>query len=420
MNAPETSTLLIDDFAAMPRSLRVALVSETYPPEVNGVAMTLERQVNGLRARGHDLQIVRSRHSRSEQQPRAEDGLEQVLMRSLPIPTYPQVRFGLPAKSALVRLWSLRRPDLVHVATEGPLGWSALHAARKLKLPLCTDFHTNFHAYSRHYGVGWLQKPIAAYLRKFHNAADCTLVPTSSLKHELEALGFERLLVVGRGVDTQRFHPRQRRAELRATWGAAEGDCVALFVSRLAPEKNLALLAQTFAAMQQVQPNAKLVVVGDGPERAHLQALCPQAILCGMRTGDDLAQHYASADVFVFPSQTETYGNVIPEAMSSGLAVLAYEYASAAELIRHQDNGLLARFGDSAGFIALAQQLVRTPEQVAAMRVAARARTEALDWSQIVLQTETLWMNMVRDHAAGQDAVARGWPRWTQPSALQQ
>jgi len=123
MNAPETSTLLIDDFAAPPRSLRVALVSETYPPEVNGVAMTLERQVNGLRARGHDLQIVRSRHSRSEQPPRAEDGLEQVLMRSLPIPTYPQVRFGLPAKSALLRLWSLRRPELVHIATEGPLGW---------------------------------------------------------------------------------------------------------------------------------------------------------------------------------------------------------------------------------------------------------------------------------------------------------
>ena len=395
MNAPDPCPLLIDDFAPTPRSLRVALVSETYVPEVNGVALTLERVVHGLSARGHDLQVVRPRQAGTDA-PSAQAGLEQVLMRSLPIPNYPQVRFGLPAKGALLRLWALRRPDLVHIATEGPLGWSALQAARKLKLPLSTDFHTNFHTYSRHYGVGWLQKPIAAYLRKFHNAADCTLVPTESLKAELQALGFERLRVVGRGVDTQRFNPAQRNPELRAAWGAAPDDCVVLFVSRLAPEKNLHLLLQAFAAMQQVQPRCKLVLVGDGPERAHLQAQCPQALVCGMRTGSDLAQHYASADVFVFPSQSETYGNVVPEAMASGLAVLAYDCAAAAELIAHQTNGLLAPFGDSERFVEHAQQLAVQPETVQRLRAAARARAEALDWGQIAQQTEALWLELLR------------------------
>ena len=399
MNAPASIPLLINDFPHTPRSLRVALVSETYAPEVNGVALTLERMVHGLRARGHDLQVVRSRQAGPDQ-PSQQEGLEQVLMRSLPIPTYPQVRFGLPAKSALLRLWSLRRPDLVHIATEGPLGWSALQAARKLKLPVSTDFHTNFHAYSRHYGVGWLQKPIAAYLRKFHNGADCTLVSTASLKAELQALGFERLLVVGRGVDTQRFNPAQRNPALRAAWGASADDCVVLFVSRLAAEKNLNLLAQAFAAMQQVQPRCKLVLVGDGPERAHLQALCPQAVVCGMRTGTDLAQHYASADVFVFPSQTETYGNVIPEAMASGLAVLAYDYAAPAELIDSGHNGVLVPFGAAAAFIEQARQLAVQPERVQALRLAARARTEALDWGQIVQQTEEVWLQLLKKSAS--------------------
>jgi len=407
MDASDLPPLHIVDFPGAPRSLRVALLTETYPPEINGVALTLEQMVLGLQARQHDLQVVRPRQDRRDL-PDSRQGLEQVLMRGFAMPIYPQLRVGLPAKSALVRLWSMRRPDLVHIATEGPLGWSALQAARKLKLPVSTDFHTNFHAYSRHYGAGWLQKPIAAYLRKFHNAAHCTLVPTLQLKRELQTLGFERLLVLGRGVDTQRFHPAQRSAELRASWGVGPDDCVALFVSRVAAEKNLDLLVRAHAAMQELQPRCKLVVVGDGPQREHLQALCPNALLAGMRTGADLYAHYASADVFLFPSQTETYGNVVPEAMASGLAVLAYDYAAAAELISHEQNGWLAPFGDAPAFLRGARILATQPERVQALRQAARQRTEALEWGQIAQQTEAIWMQMLRAHAAGNLNLALG------------
>jgi glycosyltransferase involved in cell wall biosynthesis len=388
-------TLLVENFPPSQRSLRVALVTETYPPEVNGVALTIDRLVRGLQSRNHDIQLVRPRQTRADQGD-SQPGFEQVLMRGLPIPRYPHLRMGLPAKKALVSMWSLRRPDVVHIATEGPLGWSALQAARKLKLPVSTDFRTNFHAYSSHYGVGWLKKPIAAYLRKFHNLAQCTMVPTHGLRAELSVLGLERLLVVARGVDTQRFHPAHRSEALRANWGVAPGEKVVLSVGRLAPEKNLELLARAFDAMHAAQPGLRLVVVGDGPERETFQARCPGAIMAGSRSGVELAEHYASADIFLFPSLTETYGNVTPEALASGLAVLAFDYAAGAELIRNGDNGLLAPFGDEDAFVRRATDLASHPSLADRLRQEARESTLALDWSSITGQVEAVWLQLLK------------------------
>ncbi len=397
--------LLVENFAPERRSLRVALVTETYPPEVNGVALTIDRLVRGLQARHHDIQLVRPRQAAVDAGSGEQDPTEQVLMRGLPIPRYPHLRMGLPAKRALLGLWTLRRPDLVHIATEGPLGWSALQAARKLKLPVSTDFRTNFHAYSRHYGIGWLQKPIAAYLRRFHNQAHCTMVPTASLQAELDAMGFERLLVVARGVDTQRFDSARRSAALRASWGVRADEQVVLSVGRIAPEKNLELLLRSYEAMRQVNPALRLVVVGDGPDRAALLQRCPEVVLAGSRSGTDLAEHYASADCFLFPSLTETYGNVTPEALASGLALLAYDYAAAAELIRHGENGLLAPVGDPDAFVRRAIDLAGNRQLVARLRQGARASTLALDWSHICLQVEAIWERLIEQQALG----ARGF-----------
>src|SRR5262245_53725068 len=187
-------------------SLRIALVTETYPPEVNGVARTVKEMVEGLRARGHILQLVRPRQSAADQ-PLVNGNLHEVLGRGIAIPQYPQLKMGLPAKGALLKAWSTFLPDVVHIATEGPLGWSALAAARALELPVATDFHTNFQTYSRHYGVGWLARPVTAYLRRFHNRAGCTMVPTAELAGELQDMGFRGLRVVGRGVNPAVFSP---------------------------------------------------------------------------------------------------------------------------------------------------------------------------------------------------------------------
>lgn len=191
-------SILVDDDLPARRSLQVALVTETYPPEVNGVAATIARVVEGLRASGHQLQLVRPRQD-SLQEPLCEARFSEVLVRGLPIPRYPQLKMGLPARRALLRLWTAQRPDVVHIVTEGPLGWSALQAATQLRLPVVSDFRTNFQAYSRHYGVGWLRAPVMAYLRRFHNRTACTMVPTESLKAELGAAGFKGLRVVARG-----------------------------------------------------------------------------------------------------------------------------------------------------------------------------------------------------------------------------
>lgn len=397
-------SIVIDTLPALRKSLRIAFVTETYPPEVNGVSNTAARFVEGMRNLNHEVQVIRPRQGQADQAGTGA-GNDEVLMRGLPIPRYPGLRMGLPARKALIRLWSRHRPDVVHIVTEGPLGWSALQAALKLELPVSSDFRTNFHAYSRHYGVGWLHKPIVAYLRKFHNRTLMTLVPTASMRAELAANGFRNLHVVSRGVDTQLFNPSRRNLVLRASWGAAPEEPVILSVGRLAPEKNLEALIAAFAQIRRTAPTAKLVVVGDGPARETLRARCPDAVFAGMRTGEDLAAHYASCDVFLFPSLTETFGNVTIEAMASGLAVVAFDYAAAAENIVHGSSGLLAQFDDTAAFVQQAAALAADPARIREFGLRARAATEQLAWDRVIGQFETLLFTVADAPSGGLDAL---------------
>lgn len=398
MRMPGELDIEIDDYWPAQRSLRVAVVTETYPPEVNGVAATIARAVDGLHARGHELQLLRPRQTAADEAAQ-DERFDEVLLRGLPIPRYPQLKMGLPAKRALMRLWSTRRPDVVHLVTEGPLGWSALQAASALKLPLVSDFRTNFHAYSSHYGVAWLRHPIMVYLRKFHNRTACTMVPTEGLRAELKSSGFKGLRVVSRGVDTRLFNPSRRSTELRRSWGAGPGDMVVLCVGRLAAEKNMGTLVQAFEAMAAQDPAVRLVLVGDGPERAHLQQRCPGAIFAGLRRGEDLAAHYASADLFLFPSTTETFGNVVPEAMASGLAVVAFDYAAAHQLIRHGDSGLLVSVGEQQAFCAAAERLAGQLGWVRALGAQARVTASRLDWGRIVEQIESVYAGAIQPSA---------------------
>jgi glycosyltransferase involved in cell wall biosynthesis len=374
------------------RALDIAVVTETWPPEVNGVALTLARLVEGLRSRGHCIQLVRPRRP-DESTKSPEPKFHEFLCHGLPIPGYPELRMGLPAGRALRRLWREVRPDVVHIATEGPLGLSALRVARELGLAVTTEFRTNFHAFSRHYGIGVLRGAIAAYLRWFHNRADCTMVPTEALRRELEHAGFERMLVVARGIDTVRFDPARRCTALRASWRAGDDDLVLLYVGRLAPEKNLDTLLASYTAINEsrsvLSPRVRLVLVGDGPMRPALQRQVPEAVFAGCRTGEDLARHYASADLFVFPSLTETWGNVTPEALASGLAVLAFDHAAAAQLVSAGRNGVLIDPDDRGGFLRAAVRLAANPADVRRMSRAARESVLDLGWDGIVARVES-------------------------------
>ncbi|MBI1397918.1 MAG: glycosyltransferase [Betaproteobacteria bacterium] len=389
------SPILVEQIPVPKRSLRVAVVTETYPPEINGVATTAARFVDGLRLRNHPVQLIRPRQEQGEE-PERNDAFQEVLTRGLPIPKYPNLRMGLPAKRALLKLWSLGRPDVVHIVTEGPLGWSALQAALKLRLPVVSDFRTNFHAYSSHYGVGWLRKPILAYLRKFHNRTEATLVPTEAMRASLAAVGFRNVRVVSRGVDTTLFSPDRRSAALRESWGVRPDDPVALYVGRLAPEKNLPLLVAAFDAMRAREPRAKLVVVGDGPAREDLRAHFPDAVHAGLRSGTDLATHFASGDIFLFPSLTETFGNVTTEAMASGLAIVAYDYAAAAEIMTNGQDGLLAPVDHADTFVRLASDLVTRQDRIRALGERARATARKRDWDSVVGELESVLLSASR------------------------
>jgi glycosyltransferase involved in cell wall biosynthesis len=391
MSTAHADPILVEEYPAARPSLRLSVVTETWPPEINGVALTLSRLVQGLCARNHQVQLIRPRQARADEA-RSDPGFEEVLMRGMPIPRYPELKLGLPGKGALVRAWTLQRPDLVHIATEGPLGWSALQAARRLRLPVTSDFRTNFHAYSQHYGVGWLKTPIVAYLRKFHNLTRCTMVPTQALRAELQAIGFQNVQVVARGVDTQLFNPARRSTELRAQWGAGPDTLVMLSVGRMAPEKNLDMTLRAYEAMRATGADVRLVLVGDGPQRAALQQRCPDAVFAGMRRGDDLAAHYASADLFGFPSLTETFGNVTIEALASGLPVLAFDTAAAGEWVNHGHNGWLLPVDDAAGFVQQAALLAREPARVRSATAHASAQVARLDWQQIAQQVEDIFL----------------------------
>ncbi|MCK9985936.1 MAG: hypothetical protein AzoDbin1_02408 [Azoarcus sp.] len=363
-------------------SLRIALVTETWAPEINGVAMTLGRMVDGLIARGHRVQLVRPRQALSD---RAADGpgFEEVLAHGMKIPKYEGLRFGLPARTRLFRLWSRQRPDLVHVATEGPLGWSAVSASIRLGIPVTSDFHTNFDSYSAHYGVGWLERPVAAWLKRMHNRTAVTFVPTRAMAQDLRARGYRSVEVIARGVDTELFNPARRSAALRASWGVAADELVVVWVGRVAPEKNLRLVLEAFAAIRRRTRDARLVIVGDGPLRKSLQEGNPDVVFAGARRGEDLAAHYASGDLFLFPSLSETWGNVTLEAMASGLCVVAYDCAAAAEVISCGGDGLLVRPGAAAAFVAESVVAASDRDLRARIAEAARRRSESLDWERI-------------------------------------
>lgn len=383
--------------------LHIALVTETWRPEINGVAMTLGRITDGLRHLGHRFTLVRPRQHANDL-PATETNLREVLVAGCPIPGYRGLRFGLPAKARLLKAWRADRPHIIQVATEGPLGASAIAAARELDIPVVSEFHTNFHAYSRHYGFGWLEGLVAMHLRRLHNKSAVTLAPTFAVARELTDAGYRTVRVVSRGVDIALFNPQRRSKALRAQWGVSDEQLVVTYVGRLAAEKNLLLVTQAFAAIRELHSNARLLFVGDGPLRTQLQRSDATYIFAGMRREEDLAAHYASADLFLFPSLTETFGNVTLEALASGLGVVAYDCAAANELIRNGDNGRVVPGNHNDAFIAAALELARNPAMLATLRERAHTSVRHLDWGHISNQLADILHTTIKTHQRQQHA----------------
>jgi glycosyltransferase involved in cell wall biosynthesis len=362
--------------------MRIAVVTETYPPEVNGVALTVQNLVAAMAGDGHELILVRPFQPGVSTLPLVQP-VHELLVPGGALPKYPGLRFGYPAGRKLARLFGVQRPEAVYVATEGPLGWSAVRTARRLGIPVATGFHTRFDAYAGAYGLGPLTYFVRGWLRRLHNASGATVVPTAELREWLERQGFERVRVVPRGVDTTLFDPGRRRESLRERWGIAGGGLAVTYVGRIAAEKNLALAIAAFRRIRELRPEARFVWVGTGPVAARLAREHPDFVFCGLRLGEDLAEHFASADLFLFPSLTETFGNVTLEAMASGVPTIAFDYGAARAHLGDHEHGRLARVGDEVGFIQAAVEVAGDAGRRRALGAAARQAALALRPEQV-------------------------------------
>jgi glycosyltransferase involved in cell wall biosynthesis len=374
---------------------RLLLVTETFPPEVNGVARTLGRWVEAFRARGHAVHVLRPRQ-------RGERGGEG-LVHGMPLPFYPQLRVGVAGPPKVAEKLRRLSPDLVHIATEGPLGLSALAAARWRGVPVASSFHTNFDHYAEHYGFLGADRVGLGYLRWFHNRTRVTLVPSQATRQRLLESGFERVEIWSRGVDANVFSPRHRDEGLRHSLGLGPDDPLLVYVGRLAPEKNIPALLQAFSRLRSALPagrrdKLRLALVGHGPLGDTLARSMPGVVLAGVQRGAALSRWYASGDVFAFPSLSETFGNVVLEAQASGLPTVGFDCQGVNEQVIPEVNGLLVPAGGD-----LVPPLLRLCEEVPLRRrfgEAARRRAEGLDWKPIFDELEQRYRDIIGREAA--------------------
>ena len=364
--------------------MRLALVTETFPPEINGVARTLGRWADTFRERGHEVHVIRPRQEGERR------GFGLVFGR--PLPFYRQVRIGVAGPMRLRHLLRKLSPDLVHIATEGPLGLSAHLAARWLRIPVASSFHTNFDRYAEHYGFVGMDRLGFAYLRWFHNRTRVTLVPSQATRARLLADGVKRVEIWSRGVDASVFSPAHRDESLRASLGLSPNDTLLVYVGRLAPEKNLPVLLQAFARLGL--PRVRLALVGGGPlAEGLLRSPPPGVFLAGEQRGANLSRWYASGDAFAFPSLSETFGNVVLEAQASGLPVVGFDCQGVNEQVVTGVNGLLVPPG---GELAPAlEEMCLDPAKRRRMGEAGRERAMGLDWKPIFDDLEGRYRELI-------------------------
>ena len=361
--------------------MRIALFSEVYWPMVSGVGVTLVRLTEALQARGHEIRIYSATYAL---QPGQADRPEVHRSPSVPLFLYPDVQWAFPRMRDVVDDLARFRPDVVHVATEFSLGIAGVKAARQLGFPLVASAHTDYDQYAARYGVTWALRAGWHYLRWFYGQAHKVLCPSRIYEQHLHSRGVLHTGVWSRGVDPEWFHPRFRSDAYRARFGVGRGDLLVTYIGRIAREKNLELLLYAWETLAAVRGTAQLVLVGRGPLEDEIRRREIAGVhVTGLLQGHELSAAYASADVFTFPSPTETFGNSLLEAMGSGLPSLVAASGGVLEFSEHGRNAWLVA-PDSAE--AVEEGLERLLTDSALRRRLADGGLEtarARDWAQV-------------------------------------
>jgi glycosyltransferase involved in cell wall biosynthesis len=340
--------------------LRLALFTDTFTPQINGVSRTLERLSTVIRERGGDILTF------TTSDPDAEEHEDVRRYPSVPFWAYPQLRLAAPSRAEIVAALEEFHPTLVHAATPFGIGLAGRAAARMLDVPFVTSYHTSFSAYAQYYHLSALSAPGWAYLRWFHNSGLRTYCPSRAIQGELATHEFENVAIWGRGVETQRFNPTFRSRDLRAELGAEDATILVGYVGRLALEKGLDVaLAALPLVLEQTTANVRFVFVGDGPYESECRArTLPQTTFVGRQTGTALSTLYASMDIFLFPSVTDTFGNVLLEAAASRLAIVAANVGPTRELVGEQAGALFTPGDANALAATLAHVIADTPTRI--------------------------------------------------------
>ncbi|MFE9569947.1 glycosyltransferase family 4 protein [Streptomyces sp. NPDC006692] len=351
--------------------MRVVIVTESFPPDVNGVAHCALQTARHLAARGHQPLVIAPATATGEG---SDVPCPVIRVPSLPLPGYPEVRLALPSRRVAAAI-EAHRADLVHLASPFVLGVRAMAAAARLQVPALAVYQTDLAGYARTYmgtgeGTAWRR------LRAVHQAADRTLAPSTSAMRDLARHGVRRLRLWPRGVDTDRFHPGRRDAALRREL-APDGELLVGYVGRLAPEKQVELLADVCAL-----DGVRVVITGDGPSGPALRGALPRAVFLGRRTGDELARIFASLDVFAHTGPHETFCQTVQEAMASGVPVIAPAAGGPLDLVRHGVTGLLVAPRDSEALRAAVLRLA-DPALRAAYGRAGRPAVEGRTWTAV-------------------------------------
>ncbi|MCB9505762.1 MAG: glycosyltransferase family 1 protein [Gemmatimonadales bacterium] len=319
--------------------MRIAIFSEVYWPMVSGVSHSLQRLVAALEARGHTCRIYAPEYAL----PAGTPDLATVHRSpALKLFLYPDVQWGFPRQAEIAADFAAFAPDVVHVATEFAMGTTGLRLARQFGVPVVASAHTDYERYASRYRLDWLMPAGWGYLRWFYAQASMVLCPSRVYERHLNLRGVRHTGIWTRGVNREQFSPARRRDDFASRLGLAPGTPIVLYVGRLAAEKNLTLLLDAWSGLVARGTSAELVLVGRGPLGDVIaSARHPQVTLAGMLTGEPLWQAYASADLFAFPSSTETFGNVLLEAMASGLPSLAAAAGGVLDFAVHGENAWL-------------------------------------------------------------------------------
>ncbi|MFE0918546.1 glycosyltransferase family 4 protein [Streptomyces nigra] len=354
--------------------MRVVIVTESFPPDVNGVAHCALQTARHLVERGHSPVVVAPAPAPGTR-PDAPAPCPVVHVPSLPLPGYPQVRVALPSRRLAATL-AEHRADVVHLASPFVLGVRGMAAAARLGIPTVAVYQTDLAGYARTY-MGAGEAAAWRRIRSVHGAADLTLAPSGAALRDLRTHGVPRVALWPRGVDTERFRPDRRDEVLRREL-APNGELIVGYVGRLAPEKRVELLAGACGL-----DGVRVVIVGDGPSRPSLEQALPGAVFLGRRTGDDLARIFASLDLFVHTGPFETFCQTVQEAMASALPVVAPAAGGPLDLVAHGHTGLLVPPHDATAVRDAVRALAAGPALRAAFGAAGRATVEGRTWAAV-------------------------------------